>query len=61
MPSKEPITKVAHGDRTKAEALRIAYDRLNKLGWRYSFADVGKSANEILASLAASALGEQAE
>ena len=54
-------SKVAHGDRTKAEALRIAYDRLNKLGWRYSFADVGKSANEILSTIAASALGEQSE
>ncbi|MDH7786389.1 hypothetical protein QBD01_002410 [Ochrobactrum sp. 19YEA23] len=61
MPSKEHIEKVAHGDRTKAEALRIAYDRLNKLGWRYSFADVGASANEILSSLKSSALGEQSE
>ena len=61
MPSKELIEKVAHGDRTQAEALRIAYDRLNKLGWKYSFTDVGKSANLILTALAASALGEQAE
>ena len=61
MPSKELIEKVAHSDRTRAEALRIAYDRLNTLGWKYSFSDVGKSANEILTALAASALGEQSE
>lgn len=61
MASKELIEKVDHGDRTKAEALRIAYDRLNKLGWRYSFTDIGVSANAILSTLAASALGEQSE
>ncbi|PQZ29830.1 hypothetical protein CQZ93_06410 [Ochrobactrum vermis] len=61
MASKELIEKVAHGDRTKAEALRIAYDRLNKLGWKYSFTDVGVSANKILAALNASPLGEQSE
>lgn len=53
------IEKVDYGDRTKAEALRIAYDRLNKLGWRFSFADVGENANKILVALAASPLGEK--
>jgi hypothetical protein len=35
-------------DRTQAEALRIAYDRLEKLGWKYSYADIGKMAKAIL-------------
>lgn len=56
MPSKEPVEKAEHGDRTKAEALRIAYDRLNKLGWSFSLTEVGKSANMIL-----DALGEQSD
>lgn len=60
MPSKE-YEALVHGDRAQAEALRIAYDRLNKLGWKYSFTDVGKSANLILTALAASALGEQSD
>lgn len=56
MTHDELVEKVAYGDRTKAEALRIAYDRLDKLGWRFSFADVGTNAKAILA-----ALGEQSE
>ena len=36
------------GDQTQAEALRIAYAILDKAGWRYSSADVGKTAREIL-------------
>lgn len=38
-------------DRTQAEALRIAHDRLEKLGWRYAHADIGKVAAEIIAAL----------
>ena len=38
-------------DRTKAEALRIAYDILKSLNWRFRGADVGKMAREIIAAL----------
>lgn len=35
-------------DRTQAEALRIAHARLEKLGWKYAHADIGKVAREII-------------
>ena len=61
MPSKELIEKVAYGDRTQAEALRIAYDRLKFLGWKFPHHDVGRVAKEIIEALNASPLGEQSE
>ncbi len=61
MASKELIEKVAHGDRAQAEALRIAYDRLKYLGWKFTHRDVGRVAKEILEALNASPLGEQSE
>ncbi len=48
------IERGAVGDRTNAEALRIAHAILEKLGWRYSAADVGKTAAEILSALQSS-------
>lgn len=44
------------GDRAQAEALRIAHERLEKLeklGWRYKHADIGKVAKEILDAMEA--------
>lgn len=61
MASKELIEKVAYGDRTQAEALRIAYDRLKFLGWKFTHHDVGRVAKEIIEVLNASQLGEQSE
>ncbi|KAB0570625.1 hypothetical protein [Brucella pituitosa] len=61
MPSKELIEMVAYGDRTQAEALRIAYDRLKSLGWKFTHHDVGRVAKEIIEALNASPLGEQSE
>jgi hypothetical protein len=39
------------GDMTKAEALRIAYDRLKCLGWRYEHSAIGEVAADILKAL----------
>ncbi len=39
------------GDRTMAEALRIAESWLIRQGWRFSPADVAKHANDILRTL----------
>ena len=36
------IERIAAGDHTQAEALRIARDRLEKMGWKYTAADIGK-------------------
>ncbi len=38
-------------DRTEAEALRIAYENLIRLGWKFSAEDIGKSARAIIAAL----------
>ena len=38
-------------DRTQAEALRIAEKWLLKQGWKFTPADVGKRAKEVLAAL----------
>lgn len=38
-------------DRTQAEALRIAHSRLDKLGWSYTHADIGKTAAEIIKAM----------
>lgn len=38
-------------DRTKAEALRIAFERLTQLGWKYSDGDIGKTAAVILKAM----------
>ena len=45
------IERIAAGDHTQAEALRIARDRLEKMGWKYTAADIGKTAAEILNGL----------
>ncbi|WPZ13204.1 hypothetical protein T8J41_13670 [Nitratireductor rhodophyticola] len=41
------------GDRTQAEALRIAEDHLRRLGWKFTPADVGRRAREIIEALTA--------
>lgn len=38
-------------DRLKAEALRQAKDFLEKKGWKYTAADIGKTAAEILSGM----------
>lgn len=38
-------------DRTEAMALQVAHQRLEKLGWKYATADIGKLAREILDAL----------
>lgn len=38
-------------DRTEAEALRIAYENLIRLGWKFSAEDIGKSARSIITAL----------
>lgn len=38
-------------DRTKAEALRIAHERLEKLGWKYAHIDIGEVAGKIIKAL----------
>ncbi len=43
--------KLSPGDRTQAEALRIAEDWLKKMGWRFTPADVGARAKEIIAAM----------
>lgn len=35
-------------DRTKAEALRIAMERLDAIGWKYNHSDIGRVAAEII-------------
>jgi len=40
------------GDRTQAEALRLAREYLEKMGWRYTPKDIGKTARSILSALA---------
>jgi hypothetical protein len=39
------------GDRAQAEALRIAYDRLVKSGWKFSMNEIGENAGYILTGL----------
>lgn len=38
-------------DKTKAEALRIAYDRKTKLGWSFTPEDVGSYAAKMIRAL----------
>ncbi|WP_172601172.1 hypothetical protein [Rhizobium leguminosarum] len=38
-------------DRTRAKALEIAERKLISLGWRFSFEDVGKYADTIIAAM----------
>ena len=42
---------IAAGDHTQAEALRLAKGHLEKLGWKYTAADIGKTAQKILDGL----------
>jgi len=37
-----------NGDMTQAEALRLAKAHLEKMGWKYSAADIGSTARQIL-------------
>ena len=39
------------GDRTQAEALRLAKAYLEKMGWKYDAAKIGATAREILNGL----------
>lgn len=43
--------KQTPGDAAQAEALRIAEDWLKKQGWKFTPADIGKRAREILSAL----------
>ncbi len=47
------MNQMGAGDRTQAEALRIAEDHLKRLGWKFTPADVGKKAREVIDALAA--------
>lgn len=40
------------GDRTTAEALRLAKAHLEKMGWKYSPKDIGTTAREIIDAVA---------
>ena len=40
-------------DRTTAEALRLAKAHLEKMGWRYTPEDIGKTARQIINAVAA--------
>lgn len=48
-------------DRTEAAALRIAYENLLRLGWKFSAVDIGKTAAGIINALdaARAALSER--
>ena len=48
------MNQIGAGDRTTAEALRIAEDHLKRLGWKFTPADVGRRAREIIEALTAS-------
>lgn len=39
------------GDRTTAEALRLAKAHLEKMGWKYTPEDIGKTARAIIAAV----------
>lgn len=39
------------GDHTHAEALRLAKEHLEKLGWKYTADDIGNTARTILSAL----------
>lgn len=54
--------KLTPGDKAQSEALRIAEDWLKKQGWKFTPADVGTRAREILNAMAPTgrrALAEQ--
>lgn len=53
------MTDHASGDATRAEALRIAYDNLKRLGWKFSAIDVGKNAAAILKAMNTALNGEK--
>ena len=37
-----------YGDEAVAAAIKVAHEKLEKLGWRYSFTDIGINAKYIL-------------
>lgn len=44
--------KLLPGDHAQAEALRIAEDHLKRMGWKFTPADVGTKAREVLDAMA---------
>ena len=46
-------------DRTQAEALRIAYENLKRLGWTFSPEDIGKIAARIIKAMDAGQANER--
>ena len=47
------VERIVAGDQAAAEALRLAKAHLEKMGWKYSPAEIGKTAGEILVALRA--------
>jgi hypothetical protein len=54
------MRKLTAGDNAQAEALRIAWELLRSLGWKFTAQDAGKTAAQILnaMSLATTAEGD---